>query len=67
MAALIWIPVPKENQPMANIGMGFDTATLLAVPLGYLLGGNPTIPKKPAPDDVQQMDVKADEVNVNDK
>lgn len=42
MAALVWLPVPKENQSMANIALGFDTATLLAVPLGYLLGGNPT-------------------------
>ncbi len=41
LAALIWAPVPKENQTMATATFGFLTATVIAVPLSYLLGGNP--------------------------
>lgn len=59
LIALVWHPVPKENQPMANIAMGFDTATLLVVPIGYLLGGNPSASKPKVPD------TTADNVNVS--
>ena len=48
LAALIWIPVPKENQSIANIAIGFITATVIAIPLQYLLGGNPNQQKKSA-------------------
>lgn len=42
LAALIWVPVPKENQSMANLAMGFITATIIGVPLAYIFGGSPS-------------------------
>lgn len=69
LAALIWIPVPQENQSMANIAIGFDTATVIGIPLSFLLGGNFLPGKKQSnqPNDIQKMEVAAEEVNVNDK
>lgn len=49
LAALIWIPVPSENQSMANIAIGFITATVIGIPLSYLLGGNLPQQKKSEP------------------
>lgn len=48
LAALIWLPVPQENQSMANIAIGFLTGTVIVVPLSYLIGGNVPQQKKPA-------------------
>ncbi len=42
LACLIWIPCPKENQSMANIAIGFDTASIIGIPLAFVLGGNTT-------------------------
>lgn len=49
LCALIWIPVPHENQSMANIAIGFLTGTVILVPLSYLLGGNMPTQKKTEP------------------
>ena len=46
LAALIWVPVPQENHSMANLAMGFITATIIGVPLAYIFGGNPSNAKK---------------------
>ena len=46
LAAIIFIPVPKENQQTANVALGFLTGTMITGAIGYLLGGNPSS-KKP--------------------
>jgi hypothetical protein len=48
LAAIIFCPIPKENQQTANVALGFLTGTLITGAIGYLLGGNPTS-KKPEP------------------
>src|SRR5437764_13807160 len=50
LSALIWLPVPHENQSMANIAIGFLTGTVIVVPLSFLLGGN--IPQQKKSDTV---------------
>jgi hypothetical protein len=54
---LVWHPVPKINEPIANIALGFITATVIGTPIAYILGGNPAT-KKPdtAPQIVQTGD-----------
>lgn len=47
LAALIWLPVPKANESMANIAIGFITGTVIFIPISYLLGGNIPQAKKP--------------------
>lgn len=46
LVALVWHPVPKINEPIANIALGFITATVIGTPIAYILGGNPAT-KKP--------------------
>ncbi len=46
LAAIIFLPIPKENQQTANVALGFLTGTLITGAIGYLLGGNPSA-KKP--------------------
>lgn len=46
LAAIIFLPIPKENQQTANVALGFLTGTLISGAIGYLLGGNPSA-KKP--------------------
>lgn len=52
LAAIIFMPIPKENQQTANVALGFLTGTLITGAIGYLLGGNPT--QKKAEPTVQQ-------------
>lgn len=42
LALLVWLPVPKENQPMANLAMGAVITSIIGVPIAFVLGGNPT-------------------------
>lgn len=46
LSLLVWLPVPHENQPMANLAMGAVITSIIGVPIAFVLGGNPT--KKPA-------------------
>lgn len=46
LAAIIFLPIPKENQQTANVALGFLTGTMITGAIGYLLGGNPSA-KKP--------------------
>jgi hypothetical protein len=45
LAALIFVDIPKGNQQMADVALGFITGTLITASIQYLLGGTPT--KKP--------------------
>lgn len=60
LALLVWLPVPKENQPMANLAMGAVITSIIGVPIAFVLGGNPT--KKPNDTSTVQ---NADTVNVD--
>lgn len=46
LTGLIFGAIPKENQQMANVALGFITGTLVTGVMQYLIGGNPS-PKKP--------------------
>jgi hypothetical protein len=56
LAALIFVPIPKENQQMANVALGFITGTLITGVLQYLTGGNPTAKKNTEPTVAQTGD-----------
>lgn len=45
LGMLVWLPVPHENQPMANLAMGAVITSIIGVPIAFVLGGNPA--KKP--------------------
>lgn len=45
LAAIIFVPIPKDNQQTANVALGFLTGTLITGAIGYLLGGNPSTRK----------------------
>lgn len=46
LTAIIFVPIPQQNQQTANVALGFLTGTLITGAIGYLLGGNPSV-KKP--------------------
>jgi hypothetical protein len=46
LTAIIFVPIPPQNQQTANVALGFLTGTLITGAIGYLLGGNPSA-KKP--------------------
>lgn len=46
LSAIIFVPIPQQNQQTANVALGFLTGTLITGAIGYLLGGNPSA-KKP--------------------
>lgn len=46
LTAIIFAPIPQQNQQTANVALGFLTGTLITGAIGYLLGGNPST-KKP--------------------
>lgn len=48
LTGLIFGAIPKENQQMANVALGFITGTLVTGVMQYLIGGNP-VTKKPEP------------------
>jgi glucan phosphoethanolaminetransferase (alkaline phosphatase superfamily) len=62
LSLLVWLPVPHENQPMANLAMGAVITSIIGVPIAFVLGGNPT--KKPGENPTVN---NADTVNVNQK
>lgn len=41
LAGIIFGTIPKENQQMANVALGFIMNTLIATVLLYFFGGNP--------------------------
>lgn len=45
LAAIIFLPVPQDNQQTANVALGFLTGTMITGAIGYLLGGNPSAKK----------------------
>lgn len=49
LAALIFVPIPKDNIQMANVALGFITGTLITAAIQYLTGGSPTIKKPETP------------------
>lgn len=60
LAAIIFLPIPKENQQTANVALGFLTGTMITGAIGYLLGGNPSA-KKPE----SQIPVSGDNTTIN--
>jgi len=60
-------PIPEKNQRTVDTVVGFALGSMVMSAVGYLLGGNPTAQKQKAPDNnVEQMDVAADNVNVKE-
>ena len=51
LAGIIFGTIPKENQQMANVALGFIMNTLISTVLLYFFGGNPA--KKPETPTVQ--------------
>lgn len=45
LTAIIFVPIPQQNQQTANVALGFLTGTLITGAIGYLLGGNPSAKK----------------------
>lgn len=59
--------IPDKNQRTVDTVVGFALGSMVMSAVGYLLGGNPTAQKpKPADNNVEQMDVAADNVNVKE-
>lgn len=42
LAGIIFGAIPKENQQMANVALGFIMNTLISTVLLYFFGGNPS-------------------------
>ena len=59
LAALVWLPIPKENQGNSSILIGFLTATVIGIPLTYLLGGNVPNKKTDQPSGTTTADISA--------
>lgn len=60
VAAITFIPIPKENQRFADTILGFLLGTLLAGGNSYLLGGSPAnVLKKSVPTGTTTADITA--------
>ena len=60
--------IPDKNQRTVDTVVGFALGSMVMSAVGYLLGGNPAAQKPKPPDtNVEQMDVAADNVNIDNK
>lgn len=67
--AVSFYPIPTQNTRVVDTITGFLLGTILSAGVGYLLGGNPIISRKPAntdSTDVRQMNVDAENVNLKE-
>lgn len=59
IAAITFLPIPKDNQRFADTILGFLLGTVLAGGAGYLVGGTPQSIKKSPPAGTSSAEISA--------